>query len=128
MGVLVNDRIYVGLFILTAVVILGALLWGVGWVRNRAAFDSARNWSWVLLTVWLTIVFAAHVWYNVKFVQPQGRYLFPALIPIAAFWVVGLNEWLRERYARLAFVLLYGGMLALDCISLYWYIVPQLSR
>ena len=35
--------------------------------------------------------------YNLKFVQPQGRYLFPALIPIAVFYVCG-------------FAFMFGGM------------------
>jgi hypothetical protein len=64
----------------------------------------------------------------VKFFQPQGRYLFYALIPIAALWGGGLCELFNARYARFVVLLLYGVMLALDYISLAWFIVPQLTR
>lgn len=36
-----------------------------------------------------------YVWYNLTFVQHQGRYLFPALIPIATAAMLGIREWAR---------------------------------
>jgi hypothetical protein len=127
MGVLVNDRIYVGLFMLTAVAFLGTIAWIFRTTRDRVQ-DSAATWPvWVLLGAWLVAATSDHVLYNLHYFQPQGRYLFPALIPIAAFGVVGLNEFLDKRYAKLIFFLLYFVMLGLDYVSLYWFIVPQLS-
>lgn len=38
---------------------------------------------------------AGFVWYNLSFVQHQGRYLFPALIPIATAAMLGVREWAR---------------------------------
>lgn len=128
MGVLVNDRIYVLLFVLTAVACFGALLWVVRLVRERKIFGLQTRWTWLLLGILLTLTFAAHLYYNLKYVQPQGRYLFPALVPLAAFWAVGLYELLNARHARLIFALLYLLMLALDYIALVWFIVPQLTR
>lgn len=128
MGVLVNDRIYVLLFLLSAGATLGALLWVVRLVREREKFSIETRWTWVLLGILLTAACAAHVYYNLKFVQPQGRYLFPGLVAIAGFWAAGLHEILNARYARLLFGLLYLVMLGLDYIALAWYIVPQLTR
>lgn len=128
MGVLVDDRIYTFLFLLTATASLGALLWGARLVRERRTFSGESKWTWLLLGLMLLLVAAAHVYYNLKFVQPQGRYLFPALIPIAAFWAAGLEELLNARYSRWLFALLYVIMLGVDYVSLVWYIVPQLSR
>ena len=36
-----------------------------------------------------------YLWYNLTFVQHQGRYLFPALIPIATAAMLGIREWAR---------------------------------
>lgn len=38
---------------------------------------------------------AGFFYYNLTFLQPQGRYLFPALIPIAVLAVSGLWGWVR---------------------------------
>lgn len=128
MGVLVHERLYVLLMLLTAFAALGALLWSMRLVRERGSFSPQMRWTWLLLALLLVLVSTAHASYNVKFIQPQGRYLFPALIPIAAFGTAGLNELIDARYARVLFGLLYLGLLLLDYIALYWYIVPQLTR
>jgi hypothetical protein len=128
MGVLVNDRMYMFLFVLSAAATFGALLWGIRLVRERKLFSAQARWTWVLLGTLLTLACAAHVYYNLKYVQPQGRYLFPGLVALAAFWAAGLYEIFNPRYARVLFALLYVVMLALDYIALVWFIVPQLSR
>lgn len=128
MGVLVNDRIYVILFVLTAFASFGAALWVVRMIREPSQFATRTRWTWFVLGVMLVLVLAAHFYYNVKFVQPQGRYLFPALIPIAALWAAGVSEWLKPRYTPMMFALLYLLMVGLDYAALFWYIVPQLAR
>lgn len=128
MGVLVNDRIYVLLGVLTLTAALGVALWLARLLRSPRAFPSEARWMWLLLGILVLLAAGAHVYYNLKYVQPQGRYLFPGLIGIAAFGAAGLNEWLNARYARWVFGLLYLAMLALDYIALAWFIVPQLAR
>jgi hypothetical protein len=39
-----------------------------------------------------------YIWYNLSFVQFQGRYLFPALIPLGFFFSLGLWEVLSLRW------------------------------
>lgn len=126
MGVLVNDRIYVALFLLTGVALFGALLWLIRLARAHWAEVRGVGWNWLTLGTWLAITLLAHIWYNIHYVQPQGRYLFPALIPIAALLVVGLYELIDKRYARLVLGLLYIVLIGLDYLSLFWYIIPQL--
>ncbi len=128
MGVLVNDRIYTFLSILSAAASLGAvfMLWRM-W-RERKFFSSETRWTWLLLGLLLALVVAADLFYNLKFFQPQGRYLFYALIPIAAWWGGGLYELVNARYAGIVFALLYLLMLGLDYVALVWFIVPQLAR
>jgi hypothetical protein len=127
MGVLVNDRIYVGLFILTAVGILGAVLWIFRMVRDRGQQAGVGRWTWALLGAWLLVALLDHALYNLHYFQPQGRYLFPGLVPIAAFVVIGLYELFDKRHTRVIFALLYVAMVGLDYVSLFWFVIPQLK-
>ena len=50
--------------------------------------------------------------------QPQGRYLFPALLPIAGLLVIGLDAWLNFSARPYRWILLLGGLAAFDIICL----------
>ncbi|MBP6016662.1 MAG: glycosyltransferase family 39 protein [Candidatus Promineofilum sp.] len=81
------------------------------------------------LTFLLTL--ALHIFYNLTFVQHQGRYLFPALIPIAVGFTAGLAYWLRplgQRWTWAAYLLPLGVALLLAGMALFalWRIVPGL--
>lgn len=128
MGVLVSDRYYTFLFVLCAAASLGALFMLVRLWRERRTMASEVRWTWLVLGLLLVFVIAADVYYNLKFFQPQGRYLFYGLIPIAALWGGGLVELLNARYAPYVLGLLYVVMLAIDYFSLTQFIVPQLTR
>ncbi len=82
------------------------------------------------LTFLLTL--CLHIYYNLTFVQHQGRYLFPALIPIAVGFTAGLGHWLRplvQRRAWVAWLLPVGFAVLLGGIALFalWRIVPGLA-
>ncbi len=82
------------------------------------------------LTFLLTL--ALHVGYNLTFVQHQGRYLFPALIPIAVGLTEGLEYWLRpfiRRWAWAGYLLPLGLAVVLGGMALFalWRIVPGLA-
>ena len=78
------------------------------------------------------LVALAYIYYNIEFVQWQGRYLFPALIPIACALVYGLEYW-RQRLlsrweaSRWFTVLAMLCMVALDVYLLFRVIVPNLA-
>lgn len=126
MGVLVSDRIYLALSLLTFTVILGLLVRIYRIAREVRRQDRSLIGNWGLMGLWLAVALLDYVLYNLHYYQPQGRYLFPALVPIAALSVVGLHEIFDKRYAALLFGLIYAAMLALDLVSLFWFIVPQL--
>ncbi len=46
------------------------------------------------------LTLGVHVVYNFTFVQHQGRYLFPALLPIGVGVAAGLGYWERPFYKR----------------------------
>ncbi len=126
MGVLVNDRIYVVLMVLSGAAAFGFALFAWRVLRRRDALAATQWWGMGLLAVTLVASVADYIGYNFEFFQLQGRYLFPAIIPIALFGVIGLREILAREYHRVFFVLLYLALLALDVASLFLFIVPQL--
>ncbi len=128
MGVLVNDRIYVALAMLGAIALLGFMFYVFRILRHREIWTMVQRWCVGLLLVLLVVATVDYIGYNFKFFQPQGRYLFPALISIAVFFVVGLRELIAREYQRSVFALLYVGLVALDLVCLFWFIVPQLRN
>lgn len=127
MGVLVNDRIYVALFLLCAVALLGFAFYALHILRHRELLTDAQHWCIGLLLLLLVAAIADYIGYNFKFLQFQGRYLFPALIAVTFFLVIGLRELIAREYQRVVFALLYGAMLVLDLACLFLFIVPQLK-
>jgi len=119
MAVPMPGRIYQGLGLLCGVAGMGFLFWLVGgWRREVIAPDRSatgqpngsqtrreRNrppadatWQRAalgLLALWAFLTGLSYLWYNTKFVQHQGRYLFPALVPIGLAFTLGLREVLR---------------------------------
>jgi hypothetical protein len=126
MGVLVNDRIYVVLFVLTGLAVFGLVLYAIRIARERQSLAPAQWWGTGLFALLVGVSIVDYIGYNFKFFQLQGRYLFPAIVPIAFFMVVGLRELLAKPYVRLTFALLYLALAGLDIASLFLYIVPQL--
>ena len=52
--------------------------------------------------------------------QPQGRYLFPALLPVTGLLLAGWEPWLRRLSPRWGMRLLLPALLALDLLGLVW--------
>jgi len=71
----------------------------------RPAVDDAVA-SCALLGLSGLFTLAGYLWYNLTFVQHQGRYLFTALAPIGLLVAVGLRELLSRRGAAIAAVVL----------------------
>ena len=126
MGVLVNDRIYVVLMVLSGAAALGFAFYVWRILRHRNLLTTAQWWCVGLLAMTLLAAVVDYIGYNFEFFQLQGRYLFPAIIPIALFGVIGLRELVAREYYRIVFGLLYPALLALDVASLFLFIVPQL--
>ena len=86
----------------------------------------------IILLATLFLVTMQFLYYNFEFQQWQGRYLFPALIPIAVFLVYGVDYWrarLLSRWGGLRPLtpLALTSLLALDIYLLFRVIVPGLS-
>ena len=98
------------------------------WLRPRRR--SAAAWSWtctpdaswnerrfppaagLLLACSALLTLVSYLGYNLSFYQAQGRYLFPALIPLSLAWSLGLRKALHpEGAATIGLTLALGTML-----------------
>lgn len=86
----------------------------------------------IVLSAATLLVALQFIYYNIEFQQWQGRYLFPALIPISFLLVYGIDHWrarLLSRWETLRWLTPLGmmGLFALDIYLLFRVIVPGLS-
>jgi len=126
-----------------ALVMLVSLLALVGLLRLVVDRSSARvnvdlrQWTVLALYGLSVLVLLGLAFGNFLFAEtggniwakghlPQGRYLFPAIIPIASLFVLGLRTWVpsEPRTRRLALVSLVGGLWMLDLIWFVGRLVP----
>jgi 4-amino-4-deoxy-L-arabinose transferase-like glycosyltransferase len=129
MAVVLPARIYRGLALLSVLLIVGFLWWLFDRHRPGLAPDQRAGLTLLLASGVLTAL--VFVWYNAKFLQHQGRYLFPALIPIGTAVALGLSALARvlpRQTRHWAMVALFAGMAALDVYCLFRFVIPFLSR
>jgi 4-amino-4-deoxy-L-arabinose transferase-like glycosyltransferase len=153
MAVPMPDSTYLMLGALSALALAG---WGWGLIERcrmqdtgskmQAARRSGPHGSLLALLVVLT--FGGFIYYNLTFVQHQGRYLFPALIPLGLGFTLGIDQWLGKIKAALikltarsrrdltpwlneaqwlALVLVFVLLARLCVVALQRYIIPYLS-
>ena len=138
MGVFMDQRVYWALLIFSAALAAGA----VSAARRWPALSEPERDGLVLLALSALVTLALYLYYNLGFVQHQGRYLFPALIPIGLAAAIGLRQWARWLAALLrrvpdvsrftsyveivAPLVPLALMAALAVLALYRFILPQL--
>jgi 4-amino-4-deoxy-L-arabinose transferase-like glycosyltransferase len=138
MAVPMDGRIYwaLGLFSVAAA---AGLIWRlvVVWRRSKCFPGQATPTVLLFLSALLTLL--SYLWYNTKFVQHQGRYLFPALIPLglaaaSGWWTVvhwigppGEQPGWLGRIGGLLFASPYIALALLDLVSLFVFVIPYLS-
>lgn len=103
LGVFMDGRVYTLLFVVSACALLGLTLAYLS-RRRRFVLDSA----WLTLLLLALAALAAYVWYNLSFIQHQGRYLFPALPAWSLLFALGWWAVWRPAISRIT-----GGALLL---------------
>ncbi len=138
MGVVLPARIYKGLTLLSTLLVAGFIAWLFQHRRpsqstNLPIYQSTNSpiLPLFLLALSAILTFFSFVWHNLTFVQHQGRYLFPALIPIGVAVALGLDALagvLPQRLRSWAIAALFAGLAALDVYCLFRFIIPFLTR
>ena len=136
MAVPMPNWVYLPLLIMMGTAVLGLIIWV--FISKKEGVETNLSKlviGIILLLVGLTV--GLHVGYNLTFVQHQGRYLFPAVIPIGLGLGLGLGAWgvllerpFAQKYTILPYLIPLGlGILlaGLDIFALYRFILPSLS-
>ncbi len=107
---------------LWAFVILAGVGVVVFFIRRPRLNETQRE---ILITLVLTslIMLGLYGLYNISFVQHQGRYLFPALLPFGVFLTTGLWVWFKKDWVPLAAL---PGLIGLCGIALVRFVIPYL--
>lgn len=118
------DALPLAMLYISALLILALL----GLLRYRFRSDLwgaiAVTKIWPVFALVLGLTLAMYIYYNLSFVQFQGRYLFTALIPFAIFFVIGLDTWRKLLKLQQFFMLLLILPLALMDAYLIWRVIP----
>lgn len=136
MAVPMPNWVYLPLLVMVGTAVIGLIIWVI--LRKKEGYQTnltKLTLSILLLLTGLTL--GLHIGYNLTFVQHQGRYLFPAVIPIGLGLGLGLGAWglwLERPFNRQQPILPYlvplalGIILAgLDVFALYRFIIPSLA-
>ena len=130
MAVPMPTNMYRGLLALSLALVASAIVfaWRASWPGTLSVYQ--RDGLLVLAAA-LALVVAAYLLYNVDFVQFQGRYLYPALIPLAGVVAVGACGpvyLLRETPRALVWLPLAAlfGLALFAWYALDTYLVPNL--
>jgi hypothetical protein len=136
MAVPLPARIYRILLLCSILLAVGFVVWGIRQFRSRSpnlpaqqAANSLVTARCVLLALSAGLTFSAFIWYNLTFVQHQGRYLFPALIPLATAAALGLEtlaEIISRRLRPWVLVVCAASLAAFDVYCLFRIILPNL--
>lgn len=141
MGVVMPSWVYRPLFLFTLATSLGIVLAVYHSRRRNSNPPEDADWptaalpqaSIFILVGTIALSLFVYLAYNLTFVQHQGRYLFPALVPIgfgvAVAWSALLWPFIK-RWPKFGYLLPAGlalSLLALDLIALFRFIVPSLS-
>ncbi|MCZ7539353.1 MAG: glycosyltransferase family 39 protein [Anaerolineae bacterium] len=130
MAVPLPGTAYRALWLITLGLLAGAAIYA--WrERFPCALDGPARDALIVFAAVIVLVIAAFLLYNREFVQFQGRYLYPALIPLALGVAAGLRGWAGLVFGRRAPAdwLPLAAIAALALFALYaleMYLVPNL--
>ncbi len=90
--------------------------------------------AWALLALTTILAILQYLYYNTEFVQFQGRYLDPALIPLALVAALGVDGWRRllarligDRPALAGLTPLIAALFIPLSLFMIWRVIPQLA-
>jgi len=129
-NIVLNAIWYQVLAILSLVAFAGLCLFVSRVVRRPNSLARWQRQCLLLFFVGVTgiiiLIFAREIrnWDSLPGSKPQGRYLFPLIIAVATFFMIGLRELVPVRYRKSWLVVFLGGLILLDSLCLIHYIIP----
>jgi len=128
MSVFLNSRIYV---LIEALLVAAAA--GLVIAAHKALTEHGRkvwqwgtSWAWLMLVLLVPVAILFSAWTSLyNDFQPQGRYLYSALIPVVLLTSHGLHSlWENGVYRQTVTLFVGGGMILLNLYSLIFVLVP----
>ena len=117
---------YAALAVFSLLALCGLGIFAIRAVRGTEPLETWQRTALLMLLLAVVLIFAQTFGLIiVRGIHQQGRYLFPALIPLAVFFTLGLREWVPARDRGLFPLALVLGMFVLDSVSLCCYIIPH---
>ncbi|MBN8639723.1 MAG: DUF2142 domain-containing protein [Anaerolineae bacterium] len=103
--------------------------------RTRHASSLRQRLAWAILALTTFLAILQYLYYNTEFVQFQGRYLYPALIPLALFAALGVDGWRRllarligDRPTLVWLTPLIAALFIPLSLFMIWRVIPQLAQ
>lgn len=128
MSLFLDYRIYLAIRLVLTVAGAGLLiaLYKSIAAHGRGVWASGASWAWLVLVVVLIGAILASAWTSLyNDFQPQGRYLYPALVPALLLATQGLHSlWENRVYQQTVPIFVGGGLLLLNLHSLLFVLVP----
>ncbi len=124
MGILMDGQLYFVLKLVSALAAFGFVLFLARVILGKGPLTSHQKSSLAMMGLALAVAVAQLILYNLSFVQAQGRYLYPALLPIAIFFVLGLRELMAPLHDRLLLTVSVGSLALLNLVCLTRYVIP----
>lgn len=114
--------VYIGISALLIVAFSGLFVY-------RRETNQQSIWTTLISTIILSML--AYLYYNSEFVQYQGRYMFPMLIPVGVLLAIGIDNWRIRllgnwKHPRISYLtaLPFLGFALLD-LYLIWRVIPS---
>ncbi len=107
MSVMMDQRVYTAFLLFTGVIFLGVLWAVVRMISGRpdADMDVYQVSVLGLFGIVIMAVAVAYGWYNIEFVQHQGRYFFWGLLPLSTIVALGWREVMQPLQGIISAVL-----------------------
>jgi hypothetical protein len=119
MNVPLDLRWYAALAVFSLLAVCGLGFFAIRVMRGTETLETWQRRALLMLLLAVVLIFAQTLGLIiVRGIHQQGRYLFPALIPLAVFFTVGLQEWVPARHRSIFPLALVLGMFVLDSVSL----------
>lgn len=124
MGVPSDSRTYAFAAALTLLAAAGLAVF-VAREARRPTLTTYQRAALSLLAAAFFLVLVGVIRYNLEFIQPQGRYFYPALLPAGLFAYLGLGQLMGRRPA-VPIALLSVSLFALAVYNLWRVLIPGL--